>query len=103
MPTLGAARAGEAVGEDAAFEVAAKFPLNVCWCRMARCILRQFEPGDQVSLHGTVEHAAFGLATTIGGSTRSGTRDDGGVHGHPDRWIGIGDYINTQLFAQIVA
>jgi hypothetical protein len=66
VPAAGAARAGEAVGEDAAFEVAAKFPFDMSRRR--------------------VEHGAFRLATTIGGDARSGTRDGFGRHGHPDRW-----------------
>lgn len=46
VPAAGAPRAGEAVGEDAALEVAAKLPFDMSRRRTARFILRQFEPGS---------------------------------------------------------
>jgi hypothetical protein len=59
---------GEAVSEDAAFEVTTKFSLDVGRHRPPRFVLRQFEPGGQMRLHRAVEHGTFGLAATIGGS-----------------------------------
>lgn len=72
------------MGEDAEFEVAAEFPLAVGRRRAPCFVLRPFEPGGQMRLHG-----ALGLAETIGGSARSGARNSCGGHGHPDRVIGM--------------
>ena len=66
VAAVGAAGPSEAVGEDAAFQIAAEFPLDVGGRGAARFVLRQFEPGRQVGLHGAIEHRALGLAATIG-------------------------------------
>ena len=59
VAALGAAGAGKAVGEDAAFEVAAEFPFDMGRRRSALPgIAGAFEPGRQVSLHGAVEQGA---------------------------------------------
>ena len=71
MAAVGAAGPSEAVREDAAFQIAAEFPLDVGGRGAARFVLRQFEPGRQVGLHGAIEHRALGLAATIGGGAYS--------------------------------
>ena len=71
VAAVGAAGPSEAVGEDAAFQIAAEFPLDVGGRGAARFVLRQFEPGRQVGLHGAIEHRALGLAATIGGGAYS--------------------------------
>ena len=72
------------MGENAAFEVAAKFPFDMSRRRTARFILRQFEPGETARrgitsdlahvlsrlvewLVDSSEHGALRLATMIGG------------------------------------
>jgi hypothetical protein len=56
VAALGASDAGKAVGEDAAFEVAAEFPFDMGRRKAALPgIAGAFELGRQVSLHGAVE------------------------------------------------
>lgn len=62
MLSVGVAGAGEAMGQDAAFEVTAEFPLHVGRRRAPRFVLRPFEPGSQMRLYRAVEDGAFGLA-----------------------------------------
>jgi len=71
VAALAAAGTGEAVGQDAAFEVAAEFALDVSWHRSARrALAREFAPGCEVALRGAIEHSALGLAAAIGRGAR---------------------------------
>ena len=70
VPAVGAAGAGKTVGEDAAFEVAAEFPLGDCGCARPVAILLKRQPGRQVCLHGAIEQRAFGLAATLDGTAQ---------------------------------
>src|SRR5512143_306256 len=66
VPALATPGAGETLGKDAAFEVAAKFALDVGRHRTARrTVTREFEPGRQVALHGAIEQCALGLAAAV--------------------------------------
>ena len=54
VPAVGATGAGKAVGEDAAVEIAAEFPLR---CRRGggtQPVIMQRQPGRQMGLHGAV-------------------------------------------------
>ena len=64
VPALPAAGAGEAVGQDAALQVAAELALDVGGYRF---ITRagQREPGREVGLHGAVQQRALGPAPPV--------------------------------------
>jgi len=55
VATIGAAGAREAVGENAAFEVAAEFALGQCRGMAATVVVVQRQPGGEVVLHHAVK------------------------------------------------
>ena len=87
MATVGAAGASEAVGENAAFEVAAEFTLGQCRGMAAKAVVVQRQPGGEVCLDDAVENRAFGLAPVVNGR-RTARFGGNGRHGHPDRRFG---------------
>jgi hypothetical protein len=99
VPAVGAAGTGETVGEDAALEVAAEVPLGYRWRACSGAILLKRQPGGKVRLHGAIEQGAFGLATAVDGTARSGA-GGGGRHGSPGRATGASDCIYVQLSMQ---
>ena len=86
VPTVGTAGAGEAVGEDAAGEIAVEFPLDRRRCAAPGLVSLQCQPGRQMRLHGAVEQRAFGLAAAVDSTAERGAGDGG--HGRPARWFG---------------
>jgi hypothetical protein len=100
VTALATAGTGKAVGENAAFEVAAKFALDVGRHRSARrTVTREFEPGRQVALHGAIEQCAFWLAAAIARGAR-GRAGRAGRHDHPDWGIGMEDCASVQSMAR---
>ena len=69
VAAVSTAGAGEAVGQYAAFEVAAEFAFDECWRAPPRRVVVEFQPGRQMALHGSVEQRALGLPAAIGGSS----------------------------------
>ena len=67
VATIGAAGASEAVGENAAFEVAAEFALGQCRGMAATAVVVQRQPGGEVRLDDAVETRTFGLAPVVNG------------------------------------
>jgi hypothetical protein len=70
MSAVGAARTGKAVGEDAAVEIAAKFPLGYRRSDSPGAVILKRQPRRQVRLHGAIEQRALGLATAVDGTAR---------------------------------
>ena len=62
VPTVAAPCPREAVGEDAAREVAAEFALDVGrhWVAVSEPIAPEREPRREVGLHGAIEQGALG-------------------------------------------
>jgi len=58
-----AAATGEAVGEDAAVEVAAEFTLGGCGRARPGAIILKRQPGGKMGVHRAIEQCALGLAT----------------------------------------
>ena len=87
VATVGAAGAREAVGENAAFEVAAEFALGQYRGMAATAVVVQRQPSGEVVLRHAVEQRAFGLAPVVNGR-RTARFGGSGRHGHPDRGIG---------------
>ena len=67
VAAVGTAGAGEAVGENPAFEVLAQLVLHVGWYRLAVRVglARAREPGLEVVLDDAVENGTFGTAAAI--------------------------------------
>jgi len=70
VPAHSAAGTGEAVGEDAAVEVAAQFPLGGRGRARAGTIFLKRQPGGKIGLHRAIEQRALGLATAVDGTAR---------------------------------
>ena len=70
VPARNAAGASEAVGEDAAVEVAAQFPLGGCRRARPGAIIMKCQPGGKMGLHRAIEQRALGLATAAGMAVR---------------------------------
>ena len=70
MSAVGAAGTGEAVGEDAAVEVAAQFPLGDRWRARSGAIILQCQPGGKMGLRRAIEQRVLGLATALDGTAR---------------------------------
>jgi len=70
MSARSAAGTGEAVGEDAAVEVAAELPLGGCGRARPGAILLARKPSGKMSLHRAIEQRALGLATAVDGTAR---------------------------------
>ena len=70
MPAVGAARPGKTMGEDAAFQIAAEFPLGDAENAATGAVIVQRQPGRQMLLHGAVEQGAFRSPPAIDGSPR---------------------------------
>ena len=84
MPAPATAGTGKAVGQNAASQVSAKLPLDVC--RHRGCVrvvfMRLSQPARQV-LHQPVQHRALGPATAINLRRCAGPVAAGRVGGHP--------------------
>jgi len=70
MSARSAAGTGEAVGEDAAVEVAAEFPLGGRGRARPDAIILKRQPGSKMGLHRAIEQRALGLATAVDGPAR---------------------------------
>jgi len=70
VPARSAAGTGETVGEDAAVEVAAQFPLGGCRRTRPGAIILKRQPGGKMGLHLAIEQRALGLATAVDGTAR---------------------------------
>jgi len=70
VPARSAAGTGETVGEDAAVEVAAQFPLGGCRRARPGAIILKRQPGGKMGLHRAIEQRALGPATTVDGTAR---------------------------------
>jgi hypothetical protein len=75
VATLGTAGAGEAVGQDAALQVASKFALHVAGYRVTIAVASQREVGLQVLLDEAVEDGLLGATTGVDSGSAS-------------RWVG---------------
>ena len=87
MAALVTAGAGEAVGEDATFEVAAEFAFDQCRRTPSLRVVVEFQPGRQMGLHGAVEQRALGLTAAITLRLWRGAFGDG-IHGTSPSWSG---------------
>ena len=83
VTTVSAAGAGKAVGEDAALEIAAKFPLDRRRGAAPGPVIRQCQPGGKMCLYRAVEQRALGLATAV--DSTAGRGAGGGGQGRPER------------------
>jgi len=70
VPARNAAGASEAVGEDAAVEVAAAFPLGGRGRARPGAIILKRQPGRKMGLHRAIEQRALGPATAVDGTAR---------------------------------
>ena len=70
MSAVGAAGTDEAVGEDAAVEVAAQFPLGDRWRARPGAIILKCQPSGKMGLRRAIEQRALGLATAVDGTAR---------------------------------
>jgi len=70
VPARSAAGTGEAVGEDAAVEVVAQFPLGGCGRARSGAIILKRQPSGKMGLHRATEQRALGLATAVDGTAR---------------------------------
>lgn len=68
IAAVGATGAGKAMGEYAALEVAAKFPLGDAGNTASSAVIVQCQPGGQMLLHGAVEQRALGSSPAIDGT-----------------------------------
>jgi hypothetical protein len=70
VSAVGAAGTGEAVDQDAAFKVAAEFPLGDGGCACPGAILLKRQPCGQMRQHLAIEQRALGLTTAVDGTAR---------------------------------
>jgi len=75
---------GKAVGEDAAFEIAAEATLDIRRRRLAERTAGEFQPGGEVRLDGAIPQRLLGTAALITLGVRCGARC-GGSH---EAWSG---------------
>jgi len=100
MSAWSAAGRGEAMGQDATFEGAATFALDVGRHRAALLrVTGKFKPGRQMTLPGAIEHGAFGLAAAIERGVR-GRAGRTGRHDHPDWGVRRGNCAYVQSSAR---
>jgi len=81
VSAIPAAGAGEAVGEDAAFQIAAELPLHVLRHAVALPLLGQRQVGLEMALNSAVQRRVLGAAPAIDGARAR--RVDGGFHAAP--------------------
>ena len=70
MAAIRATGAGKAVGEDAAFEIAAEFALRCRWGSLTGALIVKRQPRRQVRLNSVIEQRTLGLAAAIDGAAR---------------------------------
>lgn len=70
VPAVVPARPRKAVGQDAAFEVAAEFPPGYRRCGLPGAVILKRQPGGKMRLHGAIEQRAFEFATAVDGTAR---------------------------------
>ena len=87
MAAFVAMGAGKAVGKDAAAEIAAKGPLNVCRRRLIALPGRECQSGFEVRLNGAIPERFLGSAALVALGLRRDTFDCG-IHGASPSWSG---------------
>ena len=76
--------AGKAVGEDAAFEIAAEAALDVGRRRLTARPAGEFQPGGEMRLDGAIPQGLLGTAALI----TLGARCGAGCGGSHEAWSG---------------
>ena len=71
VAALATACAGEAIGQDAALQVASEFALHIAGYRVPIAVARPCEVGLQVLLDEAVEDGLLGAATGVGSGSAS--------------------------------